>query len=392
MTFRVALSLGQGIQDYFNKGIIYKHGDMIARNPEDLMKMYIDAGATEMYVRISTKRHNDGNAGSGSPYHARVHNLEKSLDYCRVAAKLKIPINPEIMLAYTYMDFGVQEAPDFKDYPEISKPNKPWAEYSLQEMNEVLEQYGSLVAGEILSTGCVVDYWNLGNEANYGFGGVNLGLKTAVNPALENKKAEEMYLLPELGADWLTGNVWCHNGHMMAALAKGIQKVAPKAKFSTHITTSVCTEYYITTYFRTLKENGFEFDHVGISFYPTSVAAYIHDPVGNVKKMIETVHQQLGVQVFIAEYSYPSERMKSGPFKDWDHPIPGYEVTPEDQARFTADFITWSKKNGVCGIRPWGPDLVGDWEPMSMFSLDLSGKIATAKPVMDVFNQISESP
>ena len=37
-----------------------------------------------------------------------------------------------------------------------------------------------------MKIGCTVNNWNLGNEANFGFAGVSLGLKTAVNKKLES--------------------------------------------------------------------------------------------------------------------------------------------------------------------------------------------------------------
>ena len=99
MPFRVALGLGQGIDIGLSKGIIYQIGEEQATTMKELQQMYIGAGSTEMYVRIATKRYNDDDT-----YHARIHNLETSLEYCRVAAALDHPINPEIMCAHTYMD------------------------------------------------------------------------------------------------------------------------------------------------------------------------------------------------------------------------------------------------------------------------------------------------
>ena len=185
--FRVALSLGQGVNDNFEQGIKYVSTYGTASNATQLQQMYMEAGATEMFVRIATKRYNDGDT-SVDAYHAALHNLEVGLETCEIAASLDIPINPEIMCAYTYMDGNDQQAPDFKDYPEIEKPDKEWSEYTLEEMCSVLEQYGELVAEEILDTGCTVEYWNIGNEANFGFAGVNVGLETQVNPNLNISK------------------------------------------------------------------------------------------------------------------------------------------------------------------------------------------------------------
>lgn len=382
---RIALSLGQGAKSAFEEGYVFKRGLKTATNLTELQKLYNDAGATEMFVRINTKRYNDGDL-SIDPAHAELHSLESGLEICRIASKLRMPINPEIMVAYTYMDSFSQQAPNFKDYPEIVKPNKPWSEYTLDEMKSVLRQYGALVARQLKKTGCSVNYWNLGNEANFGFGGVSVGLKTAVNPQLESKSLWEMFTLPSFGTDWLKDNVWNYNGQMMAALADGIRKVDRKAKFSTHVTTSVADTTSITSFFQTLANNGFKVDQAGISFYPTSMT-YNQDPVGTVKEMITALHLQVGVPVFIAEYAYPSASIDSGTYQDWDTPLTGYAISESDQARFTDDFLAWGRKNGVSGIRPWAPDLIeGEWRSMSLFNADASSKIAMAKPILDVFD------
>lgn len=385
-SFRLALSLGQEADNLLQAGYIYKHGETIATNPTELQQLYLNAGANEMFVRINTKRYNDGEE-TIDPYHAELLSLETGLKKAEIAVKLDIPINPEIMVAYTYMDSFSQQAPDFKDYPEIEMPDKPWSEYTLEEMKDVLKQYGELVASEIIATGAEVEYWNLGNEANFGFGGVSVGLKTAVNPNLESKSLWDMYMIPSFGTSWLKENVWNYNGQMMAALAEGVKRVDPKAKFSTHITTAVADTTFITTYYRTLSENGFTVDQAGVSFYPTSMS-YIADPIKHVKDMIVAVNKELKVPVFIAEYAFPSEDITSGPFESWDAPVSGYQISEEDQARFTEDLIKWGMENGVSGIRPWAPDLsVGHWGPMSLFTVDEENKIAYAKQSMDVYQK-----
>lgn len=79
------------------------------------------------------------------------------------------------MCAYTYMDMDKQQAPRFEEYPEIYalQNGKKWEELSLDEICTVLEAYGAFVAEAILSTGCTVNNWNLGNEANFGFAGIS---------------------------------------------------------------------------------------------------------------------------------------------------------------------------------------------------------------------------
>ena len=253
---------------------------------EDLEKLYIKKGATEMYVRIATKRSvtsediTDGEVDTN----ANVHTFDQAMVLCQIAADLNIPINPEVMLAYTYMDMEKQQAPRFDEYPEIYalQNNKSWTELSLDEIKLVLKAYGKFLATEILNKGCTVNNWNLGNEANFGFAGVSLGLKTAVNKKLEKVSGFMRYILPLFNPRWLENNIWKYNAKMFAAVKEGILEaykvlgINPSGvRFSTHITTVVMTPGTSARYFNCLKKYGYAVDTAGISFYPSAPSMYI---------------------------------------------------------------------------------------------------------------------
>ena len=196
--FRMALSVSPFTTSMFRNGYTYQVGDQTAKNLEELERIYINAGATEMFARIATKRHPTPEDESVADSNTNSHTLEQGLALCQLAARLQIPINPEIMCAYIYMDMETQQAPDFREYPEIMplQHGKAWEELNLDEICEVLRAYGKLVATEILNTGCTVNNWNLGNEANFGFAGISIGLKTAVNPALATVDPMQRYMAP----------------------------------------------------------------------------------------------------------------------------------------------------------------------------------------------------
>ena len=111
-SFRVALSLSPFTLNQFEAGYSFKVGNQTATTPEDLQKIYQSLGSTEMYVRLATKRHKtykaDGsldNTTDGKPdENANAHTFDQVIQTCKIAAKLNIPINPEIMCAYIYMD------------------------------------------------------------------------------------------------------------------------------------------------------------------------------------------------------------------------------------------------------------------------------------------------
>ena len=391
--FRNTLSVSPFSGIEMNSNITYIAGTRMVRTRKELQELYIAAGSNEMYARIGTKRYYNG---PNEDFNANYHSLEQGLELCRLAAELKMPINLEIMTAYTYMDMMVQQAPDFDEYPELSHlmNSKKWAELDLDEISLILEAYGKLVAEEILDTGCIVNNWNLGNEANFGFAGVSVGLDTAVNPKLKKHSMGEMFIKPNFGAGWLKKNVWCYNAKHMEALKRGIlsayktRKINTKGiTFSTHIATAVANKNYVVQYFSTLKENGFHPDVAGISLYPSSTTIF-SDSMSWYRNMITSIKHDCGLKVYIAEFSYPSGKM-SGEFSGWSHKIKGYPLNEAGQAEIYQDLVAWGMKNGLCGIRYWAPDFKG-WYTMSMFEFQDEHTARAKRIFMDMLEKNHE--
>ena len=376
--YRNALSVSPFTATAFENGYTYEYDGRQINNIEELERLYIEKGATEMYVRIATKRHvtsediTDGVVDTN----ANVHTFDQAMELCKLAAKLNIPINPEVMCAYTYMDMETQQAPRFDEYPEIYalQNGKEWSELSLDEINVVLKVYGKFLAKEILSTGCTVENWNLGNEANFGFAGVSLGLKTAVNPKLEKQADFMRYILPLFNPSWLENNIWKYNAKEFAAVKEGILEAYDElgidktdVKFSTHIATVVMTPGASARYFNCMKKNGYGMDTAGISFYPSAPSMYA-DSMILFKKTVMEINKKCGLPVFIGEFAYPSGEM-SGPFAGWNKSVKGYPNTEQGQADIFGDVINWGKTHGVIGVRYWAADYE-DWGTMGLFSFE----------------------
>ena len=345
-----------------------------------------------MYVRINTTRHYP-NEDVHDYYHARMHCLDESLKACAVAAELDMPINVELGVFAAYSDAFESQYPDFSEYPELdgvypvdaNGNRKAWKDLTIKEICAVLTVYGKLVAEEVKGLGCNVEYWDLGNETNYGFGGVMMPLESKVSKATK-KKSWITYLKKGFGADWLAKNIWCYNGQMFAALASGIKEVYPEAKFSSHISTVTWGPDYTVKYFKTLAENGYKVDQAGISFYPNATGVIL-DKVAQIKQIVLACNRELGVNVMLAEYGYANESgLASGTFASWDNEVHGYKLTDEDGARFLKELIVWGKNNGMAGIRPWAPEL--DWAN-PWFDFDKKTKTATAKQAL--FNALKEA-
>ncbi|MBR4917639.1 MAG: glycosyl hydrolase 53 family protein [Bacteroidales bacterium] len=394
--FRVALSLSPFSLNQFQKGYSFVVGDKTASTPEELQSIYRELGSTEMYVRVATKRHVTAeDITDGEPdENANVHTFDQAIRLCQIAKALDMPINPEIMCAYTYMDMDKQQAPRFDEYPEFNylMNGKAWEELSLDEICVVLEAYGEFVAEAILNTGCTVENWNLGNEANFGFAGISMGLKTAVDPKLEKAGTLKKYTAPVFARGWLKKHVWKHDAKAYAAVKQGILnayaklgKDASNVKFSTHIATVVFPASCSVAFFKYMKQNGYEMETAGISYYPSAPSMSLNKK-GLLKKTVKKINKKCGLNVFIGEFSYPSGKM-DGPFAGWNKKVKGYKHDQQGQANIYADVVKWGKANGMAGIRYWAPDYEG-WYTMSMF--EFSNQKGTAKTILLNHKEIIE--
>ncbi len=382
--FRVALSLSPFALNQFEDGYSFVVGDKTATTPAELQAIYRDLGSTEMFVRIATKRHKtykedgvtlDNTVDGKEDENANVHTFDQAIELCKIAAGLDIPINPEIMGAYTYMDMDKQQEPRFEEYPEIYalQNGKKWSDLSVDEACTVMEAYGAFVAEELLSTGCTINNWNLGNEANFGFAATGKGIS-------DIKK----YTGSVFSVWWLKENIWKDEARVLAATKKGVLSAYDKlgidsanVKFSTHIATVVSTPRATVSFFKTLAENGYKVDVAGISYYPSASSMAV-DRWDMLTRTVVRINHELGVPVFIAEFAYPSGKME-GPFAGWNKKLKSYKHNQHGQAEIYADVIEWGREYGLAGIRYWAPDYE-KWYAMSMF--EFADKKGTAKEIL----------
>jgi len=403
--FRVALSLSPFTLNQFEAGYTFKIGDKTATTPAELQQIYRDLGATEMYVRLATKRHKtyktDGtldNTTDGKPdENANVHTFDQVMQTCKIAAALNMPINPEVMCAYIYMDMDGTQAPRFykSDYPELyanptfasimKNGDAKWEELSLKDICTVLEIYGEFVGDSILATGCTVNNWNLGNEANFGFAGIGIGMPNSFDQTLAKAGSMKRYMSSLFSVWWLKKHVWKYEAQTLAAVKRGILKAyknagkdASDVKFSTHIATVVSTPRSSASFFTYMADHGYHMETAGISYYP-SAPAMSFNKWKLFTKTVTRINKKCGVPVFIGEFSYPSQEMV-GPFAGWNKQLGDYEKNQKGQADIYRDVIAWGKTHGLVGIRYWAPDYEGEWYPMSMFEFE--NKVGTAKQIL----------
>jgi arabinogalactan endo-1,4-beta-galactosidase len=381
--FRVSLSVSPFTEAVLG-AVALADGRRRASMVREAQRLFNRHGATEVFMRVATLRNaRDADAEYG---------FARAIERARLAANLGMPLNPELGLWAIYGDITHQPPPDFSDYPSIQLPG-PWLSLTLAQMEDALRQYGALVARQILSTGVDVNYWDLGNEVEWGVAGVAIrsfnqagySSPTAIDPAIGQMPAVQLLSMPE--ADriaWLQQHLWPYVGRLLAATAQGVASVDHRARFSTHLASIGVQDATLhTAFWETMSQAGYHPAQFGTSLYPTN-----GDP-GDRKAVFlgiaQTLRQRFGGKLFFAEFSYPSGPMGS-PFP-WNNTQPGYPQTPDGQYRYLRDLAAESAATGaVAGIRPWAPDYCtnppGIWQPMSLFIQD-----GTAKPALDAIQQ-----
>jgi hypothetical protein len=375
--FRISLSVSP-----FTEAVLellsLTDGRRTARTVRDVQRLLNRHGATEVFARVATLK----NARSGDAEYGFVNAIERA----RLARELGLPLNPELGLWAVYGDVRSQPPPDFSDYPSIRLPG-PWISLTLPQMERALRQYGALVARQILSTGVRVNYWDLGNEVDYGVAGVAVrsfdptGYRPpdAVDPAIGQMTVLQLLLMPE--ADriaWLRQHLWPYVGRLLAAVAQGVRSVDRTARFSTHITSiAVQDAAFPIAFWEAMHQAGYRPDQLGTSLYPTNGDA--GDRRAVFLGIAGALQRRFGKRLFIAEFSYPSGLM--GPPLAWNTTQAGYPQTPDGQFRYLRDLVIGAIETGaVSGIRPWGPDYClasAGWAPMSLFRED-----GIAKPAL----------
>lgn len=366
--FRIALSPSPFSGILLANGITFTDGVDTATDVPSLEALYVKHGANELYARVSTEKAKTAASDD--------HSLQTALERAEQAVALGIPFNPELGLWAHYGDVSCQPAPSFVEYPDIVLPG-PWETLTIDEMAAALEAYGASVAADIAATGVTVDYWDLGNEVDFGVAGVApQGFQdfctTVILPPdnVDPEIGDQSVLgLLQMNEDdriaWLTAHIWPHEAKLLGAVAKGIRGVVPGARFATHMSQSLSAKVAVAFY-QAMEDGGFAVDRIGFSYYPNGSIG-----PGRAQKFKDTVaavQEKFGRPVFIAEVAYLGGPVSTGPYAAWTTPIPKYPVDEDGQAAFLHDLTSWAVAEGLAGLRPWAPELVvAGWEGFALF-------------------------
>ncbi len=249
-------------------------------------------------------------------------------------------------------------------WADVNKQAVPeiWSGRTLEQRAQLIREYSTEAVSRFMQAGIDLDFYEIGNEIDYGISGVFADTTQTRDPAS------------------LRETVWPDEAHLIRAAIAGVQEADEDARFMLHIATSWDPDFS-AAFYRTMIELDVDYDYIGLSLYPSAfgLAAY--------ERYCETLDRlkvDVGKPVILSETAYPAEPPTGGPFKDWSRALPGYPLTPAGQAYWLADFLAgMRRRNDVAGVYIFGPDFWfgGDvWSPFALF--DGEGR---ARPALAAF-------
>ena len=321
--------------NFIPQGEKSSHDFWVGQQRVDPLELFADNGANSFRLRLWV-----GEEG------------ESKLDYATDLAQraLQAGLQPYLVLFLT------------EDWADVNKQPAPaaWAEMSLYERAEAIRQYSYETAQHFLDEGITMDFYEIGNEIDYGICGVFADTTHARD------------------ASSLRSTIWPDEAHLIQAAIEGVKKADPDARILLHIATS-WDPPFASAFFKAMSDFGVDYDYVGLSYYPSAfgmVAA---------SRLCETLNKlstDIGKPIVIAETAYPAEPPSAGMFGDWRRALPGYPLSPAGQACWLSDILKGMRERGdVLGVYVFSPDFwfSGDlWGPFALFDSEGRARPAVA--------------
>jgi arabinogalactan endo-1,4-beta-galactosidase len=236
-------------------------------------------------------------------------------------------------------------------WADVNKQPAPleWAELPIEERAGAIRQYSFKTARHFLDRGIDLDFYEIGNEIDYGICGV---FADVTHPR---------------DVSSLKNDIWPDEARLIKAAIEGVKQADPGAGILLHIASGWDPSFALA-FFEAMRDFGVDYDYMGLSYYPT---AFGMAATSRVCETMNRLSAGIGKPMIIAETAYPSEIPEGGQFESWRDAIPGYPLTPEGQARWLADMLEGMRNRGdVAGVYLFSPDFwfSGElWEPFALF-------------------------
>lgn len=236
-------------------------------------------------------------------------------------------------------------------YAGLQETPLEWQDLSLDKLAVAVQDYCYETTRYFVDKGLSIEIYDIGNEIEMGILDYLPGDKVPLPEGVD----------PSTDMDYMKNNVWNIEAPLLKSCISGVKEADPDAKITLHAT-GLQAELLVKTFFQTMVEQGVEFDYAGLTFPPANRDWFVRfhdDPFSWVQPIID-FSDTLGKKVIFSEFTYPNDPKGIGsipwnppqpvptPPKWESHvPVPGYPFTPEGQARWVRDFLSFCRNSDV---------------------------------------------
>ena len=325
--------------------------------PIDIYSFFNNKGVNYFRLRIFVK--DDG-----------LNGLYYATNTAKIVQNLGMKCSITLFLSSDWSDIGKQPAPE--QWIELYD----WYNLTIEQKSNIIRNYTKNTTKYLLSNGIDADLYEIGNEIDYGICGIFSD-----------------YFLEMENIQWMENNTWNDMAKLIKAATEGVQSVDQTSDFILHITHWWDYNFSYAFFNKMIKE-GIKLDYMGLSYYPSSGIYNITEHLmgngnGTLSQKLffettEKLFRNIGKQIIISEYAYPSSSFIIGPFSTFNREVKGYPITKQGQKEWLIYFLKWADDSEfIAGTFYFSPEFyVFYWAPMSLFTY-----LGRAKPAIDAFSE-----
>jgi len=273
----------------------------------------------------------------------------QDLDYVKALGKRIKEAGFSLILDFHYSDTwadpGKQWTPD------------AWTNLTDEQLYTKIYDYTKECLEEMKKAGAEPDFIQTGNEISYGMlWGKAVITKDTYNESTGNGETvydDNVASHKKCYSNSPASN-WTRFYQLLKKAGEACKEVCPNAKIILH-TERVATTDYLTSYYQKMKDNGVNFDIMGLSYYP-----YFHGGLDQLEKslsQLEKDHSDKDIMIVETNYYYvwqPAKKIKKED-KGIDYDFSStWPITPAGQQAFTKALIEkLNSHSKVIGLYWW---------------------------------------
>lgn len=241
-----------------------------------------------------------------------------------------------------------------EDWADMVKQPAPaaWREMPLEAKAAAAQAYTERVVTRMTEQGVHLDLFEIGNEIDFGICG-----------EFEEEWPKRVSL------EYMQQRIWPRMIPILKAAQAGVLKVRPNAKFVIHLAQWNKPDYCLA-FWKEMRRAGVRVDLPGLSYFPTSSRVPEERSWAYLQTQVDRISSELSAPVLICETAYPATADFGGQFAEWKHPVDGYPLSDDGQARWVADLARRVRGSpSFSGAVYWSPEWYGGglWDAFALF-------------------------